>query len=1748
MSKGSKIFKKTGRIFLWLLVGILSLVVLLFVFINLPVGKRIVRNQVQSYLQKKLKTNIIIGSVDYSLPEWLEIKNVYLEDQHKDTLLYGGEVRVDLHMFKLLRGNTDIEKIVLRNIEININRSATDSVFNYQFIIDAFSGNNPSTSNKDTSEMKLTLRRLLLDTVSLNFKDSYAGNDFFAGIKKLDLKMDKFQPDRMRFEIDEIYANGVDYFMTTYKQQEALEKPVAVDTIKQISYPLFISATKLDLRDVNVLLDNKVSGMYYTNKVTHMRSTKTLFNMGTSVGTTNELFIDSTFIVYSAAKNSGIPVKEDGVEATASMPWLFGAGNLMISSTDIKYDDSNKPASEGLDFAHLDVKKLSTAVKDFRFSKDTTMATVGQLTFSDKSGFQLDTTHVDFLFTDRKLTVKDLYLKTPNSLVQRSAEITYDSLKAITTAPQNSNVNIALTKSTIAFNDLFLLVPSLKESLGGFANQYLNINTALKGNLQRLELPYFQVSGLSGSRLDAKGILYNITDTNKLAFDIYILQSNFLKKDFIKFVPKENLASLEKLPDVFNLTGHFVGNKNNIVADLKTNAKDFAFSGRINLGNISDPAKLKYDVLVSALTLDKDLIIGFMPPEALNSIELPEKISAAGRLNGNTNNITTDMKVASSYGPLNIKGYIKDIKNTNVASYDLVLSTTGFAMGTLLKQDSVLGNIAGTFTAKGTGFDYKKMRSSITADIAAIDYNHYNYKNALIKATLNNGDVVSTGTINDSALRLNYDLTANVNGEYPTVKGLIRIDTAQLKRLNLYTDTLNLSLTANINSQSLKPRNLDASVVMDSIRIQSGLNFYQLDSILLLATSRNGIDSIVLKSPFADIRAGGAFDYDKVGFSLQQYINNYYKIPGYQAPAINVPDQQLGFTGIIKYSPIVTGIVPGLISYDDITLKGNYTSANTDSALNLTVIMPSVVYETISIGNAAVNVNSSNGRINYEAAFDTLKTTGNTLFATSIKGAAANDSISLTARTQDNALKDWFAVSGTAAVSGETYSFRMKDTLLLNYENWNVAAGNYISYSPTGIIVNNLLLTSDTASISVKSQQLIENSPIDISIDNFNLRSITSLISQDTLLIGGTLDVKANVSDLDKALPGFTGNASINNLEFMQTPLGNLTATAQKESDNNISAKMVLSGNGNDIVATGNYYPNETENQFDANLELKNLNFKTLEALSQGELKNASGNITGAVKVNGKFADPMWNGNLNFDTTAFTIAQLGSPYLINNQKIVFDYPYIRFPEFIIKDSLNHTMKIDGDVKFRSIQDVGLNLDINAYDFIFVNARKTISSQVYGYGAADVAVSITGTGEKPKVEGDIQLNDETDLTIVLPESGYEKNDGKTIVRFIDRDTFDINPPVIGFEEEKKPDVAFGKFLNYNLNISVSKLASLSILLDPSTGDEIKVQGDANLNAGVDPGGNIVLAGTYELNNGYYDLHYQILNRKFDLQKGSTITFAGEPLNANVNITAVYIANTSSRDLLSNEVSDVSAGLANSLNQKIPFRVILKLSGPLSKPTITFDVELPEEGNSAISSELRSTIENKLQQVRSDPASINKQVFSLLLFGRFIPEQSSDFFKGNGGDFSTLARQSVSQFLSSALNQIAGDIFKGVDIDLNLNSYNDYSGTGTNQRTDLNIAVSKNFANDRITVTVGQNFGLEGQDAAAKASGASTGFSPDITVSYKLTTDGKYLLRAYTKNQFEVTVDGYVVETGLAFVLTMDYDKFNELFRRNKKRVK
>jgi len=183
--------------------------------------------------------------------------------------------------------------------------------------------------------------------------------------------------------------------------------------------------------------------------------------------------------------------------------------------------------------------------------------------------------------------------------------------------------------------------------------------------------------------------------------------------------------------------------------------------------------------------------------------------------------------------------------------------------------------------------------------------------------------------------------------------------------------------------------------------------------------------------------------------------------------------------------------------------------------------------------------------------------------------------------------------------------------------------------------------------------------------------------------------------------------------------------------------------------------------------------------------------------------------------------------------------------------------------------------------------------------------------------------------------------------------------------------------------------------------------------------------------------------------------------------------------------------------------------------------------------------KLVQMRTDEAEINKQVFALLLLGRFI-QQNPFQTAGAPTNAETIARQSASKLLSDQLNQLAGSLIKGVDVTFDMNADQDYSsGTATNQ-TDLNVKVSKNLFNDRIRVTVGSDFQLQETNPNQTASN----IAGDVSVDYRLSKDGRYMLRVYRNDQYQTVVQGQVVETGVSFILTFDYNKFRELFENKK----
>jgi hypothetical protein len=64
-------------------------------------------------------------------------------------------------------------------------------------------------------------------------------------------------------------------------------------------------------------------------------------------------------------------------------------------------------------------------------------------------------------------------------------------------------------------------------------------------------------------------------------------------------------------------------------------------------------------------------------------------------------------------------------------------------------------------------------------------------------------------------------------------------------------------------------------------------------------------------------------------------------------------------------------------------------------------------------------------------------------------------------------------------------------------------------------------------------------------------------------------------------------------------------------------------------------------------------------------------------------------------------------------------------------------------------------------------------------------------------------------------------------------------------------------------------------------------------------------------------FNFLHRRFDIQKGSKITWLNEPTKANLDLNAVYVANTAPIDLVQTQIAASSQAIRNTYLQKLPF---------------------------------------------------------------------------------------------------------------------------------------------------------------------------------------------------------------------------------------
>lgn len=1663
--------KSTGKKIIRIALKTILFIFIFFIIIGglilTPPVQNFIRGKAVTYLEKKLHTKVAIGKIYIGLPKKIIIENVYVEDRQKDTLLSGGSLKVDVSLYKLIAGNgIDINSVELDNITAKVKRLLPDTVFNFQFIIDAFSSKESKPEDKTgSSSTPLILHSLALNNIRIVYKDVVTGNDAEAGLEHFDTKIDVFDLDKMRFDIPRTIVRGLT--AKIYQSKPLVTSEPEINDIRDAQKPitLQLDLKNIDLQKIDLDYRNDVSALYTRLNLGSLSLESRKLDLTDKVIILDKILLDSTTAVIRLGKTRGAAVvkKETRQEAKgqAEAGWRMQLASLQLNNNNLQFDDDNSPKQKtGMDYMHLKADSFTLHINNFLFSNDSVAGIVKQGKFSEQSGFSLQQLQTNFFYSDKQAYLKDLYVKTPGTELRRDLAVKYPSIDAVKKNIGDMQLEVDVQKSKIAVKDILSFVPSLR-SQPAFADPSATwlLNGSIKGSIADMQMEDLEISGLKDTRISISGKLKGLPDIDKTSADLVIKKVSSSRRDIALLLPPNTVPA---------------------------------------------------------------------------NITIPSRLQLSGKIKGNTGFMNTDLLLLTDLGNISVKGSVSQLKDSKKAAYDLTLATQALDLGTIMQDKQNLGPVTAGFVVKGHGFDSKTMNASLKGKITSALIKQYNYQELEMNGIIAGQLASINAAIADPNIHISLSATADLSKKYPAVKLDMNVDSIKTQPLHLTKDVIVYRGKITGDFPSTDPDEpVGKLFVLQSLLVRNEQRV-PLDSIELLAGTNDSSRYIKLNSDIVNLQLQGQYKLTELGSVFRRAIQPYYNVMGTDSVKNPAPYNFTLDASVIN-KPVLSVFVPDLQRMDSVNLHTHFSDTD---GWNAVLKAPAIYIGADHINNLLIEAGTNDSAININAGIQQASIGSSILLhQANITAVLAHNNIDFALHIKDKAEKDKYNLKGLfKQASAGNYEFSLKpEELLLNYDKWNVSADNKILIAKKDINAHNFVLNQDNQKLSINSASAAPGAPMEITFSDFKIATLTGFVQPDSTLADGDLNGKITVSDLTRQ-PLFTGDLSIEDLSIKKDTVGNVKLRVDNKIKDTYSAAVTITGRGNDVELTGDYFTSNS--RFDLNLDIRTLPLTTAQAFSAGAIRDASGSVNGKFAIAGTVDKPSVNGALNFNKAGFNLSMLNNPFVIDQEKMVIDNEGIRFNKFEIRDSANNELVLDGTAATTNFRNYNLNFKVRADNFRALNSTKKDNKLFYGQLYFNTNLTVKGTESAPVVDGRLKVNDKTKMTIVLPQKEPGVVDREGIVAFVDKDAPLNDSLFLAVYDSLNTSGYQG--MDIALNIEVDKEADFTLIVDEGNGDFLNVRGDAQLTAGIDPSGKVTLAGNYQMEQGSYDLTFNLLRRKFDIVKGSKITWEGEPTEATVNITAKYTANTAPLDLVKNQLDPgIAATTRNTYLQKLPFDVMLKMEGKLLQPKISFDIILPENKNYAVGNDVLTTVRTKLDILRQEDAEMNKQVFALLLLNRFVTEDP--FSSSTSTSAATMVRQSVSKLMTEQLNRLAADLVKGVDLNFDVSSSEDYTTGERQDRTDLNVGLSKKLLNDRLTVTVGSNFELEGPQNSNQQ---STNIAGNVAIDYRLSKDGRYMLRGYRKNEYQGVIDGYIVETGVGFIITVDYNRFRDIFRKQK----
>lgn len=1195
----------------------------------------------------------------------------------------------------------------------------------------------------------------------------------------------------------------------------------------------------------------------------------------------------------------------------------------------------------------------------------------------------------------------------------------------------------------------------------------------------------------SDIRLHDLGLKYKSTDDfkdilHKVRWNIPLDKSVVTLSDLSPFVP-----AFAKARSQVSVKGLFSGRISNLRAkqlEVKYK-KSFLMRADVDINGLPDLSDAFTYLNLHQLTLKPAELQDLVSQLTGKPFVLPGELTRLGTLayKGNITgflsnlvaygNLHTDLGSVSTDILLKLENHFKDM------SFNGAVKTTGFQLGTMLKNKE-LGKISFAITTKGEKKEHADLKGSITALVPDFSFKNYVYHDIRVDGHFDGKGFDGSTTISDPNIQARFEGLVDLSQKkMPVYNFSLKVDNANLQALNIIKNykgaVFSLKATTNLSGPSVD--NLNGSFSLDSIQLNYKNKRLNVDKILIVSRNSESRNLVSIESDYVNGTIDGSFKLNTMGYTVRQIMSHYL-------PSFAIAEHQK------RYNPNLLKIDLSFDNLNEISdilefpysvkgqpsLKGYIDESK--NKVDIQCNIPTLQSEKQFVENIFVHLENPNRKMGLTARALMHEKAGPLNVFSNI--SAYNDSVYALVGWQNSQkvtnAGEINTVLGFRKQSGGRLSMLRfnPSQIIINDSVWNVHKCIVDFNADSTIHINNFSFDNNKQFVHVNGiVSHNEDDHVKVELNDVNLDFVFGLLKLRTIWIGGSASGSVDLFNLMKQ-PVFEANLQVKKATLNHKPIGDATIHSTWDRENKqIRADAVFTKENKTVALAGGVYVPGNDS-LDFTFNTRGLSLAFLNRYFESVVSDFDGNATGKIRLFGE------SHRIRFEARAFvrdgqaTVKILNTPYYFNDSVILTPHA-IELKKIKIKDKEGNSGTLTGTIHHSGgFGDMKYDLTLVGKNIMAMNTTAANNDYFFGKAYASGNVHIFGNDEVCNIWVDVTSQPHSKCFISMGSASSAADN--SFITFINK----RNQPLQKERLMVKPvaTAANNKFnVKVNLQIGVTPDAEMELVVDPKGGDVITGRGEGNLRVEFDSYSPIKLYGTYTIqNNGYYLFTLQnLIRRDFKIDKGSTLSWTGDPFHAQVNVKAIYQLTASLKDLDQN----ISTGTRTN----VPVNCILKLTDDLMKPTINFDIDLPQSEES---------MKQQVKSIISTEEMMNRQVLYLMVFNKFYTPE----YMQTAGNSPFGANDAISFGLSTLSGQFNNWLSKAVD---NVSFSFDYKKTDAVTNESQFSTQLLYQPNNRVIIN--GNFGYTTENA--NVSNNTNRFIGDVDMEYLLTESGKFRLKAY-----------------------------------------